>query len=46
MTFMVGYPEYIAGWLLMFRKQAKILSPQSLVDLTKKMISELNEQYS
>lgn len=45
MTFMVGYPEYIAGWLLMFRKQAKILSPQSLVDLTKEMIRELSEQY-
>lgn len=45
MTFMVGHPEYIAGWLLTFRKKAKILSPQSLVDRTKSMIQELQEQY-
>jgi predicted DNA-binding transcriptional regulator YafY len=46
MTFMVGHPEYIAGWLLMFRKQAKVLSPQSLKDLMKTMVQELHEQYS
>lgn len=45
MTFMVGFPEYIAQWLLTFRKQAKIISPQSLIDLTKNMILELQQQY-
>lgn len=45
MKFMIAYPEYIAGWLLSFRKQARVLAPQSLVDLMKKAVNELSEQY-
>jgi predicted DNA-binding transcriptional regulator YafY len=46
MTFMIGHPEWTAGWLLMFLKKAKVLSPQSLKDRMKTMVQELSEQYS
>ncbi len=46
MNFMIGYPEYFAQWLLTFKKQAVIKSPDSLKDVMRKMVQELYEHYS
>ncbi|OSZ79413.1 hypothetical protein CAP35_14515 [Chitinophagaceae bacterium IBVUCB1] len=46
MKFMVAHPEYIASWLLSFKSQATILYPQSMIDLMKNWVKELQTHYS
>lgn len=46
MKFMVAHPEYVASWLLTFKSCATILYPQSIKDLMRNWIAELQAHYS
>lgn len=46
MTFLAGSLYYFATWLVSFGKEVKIISPDTLITLTRELVEELQEHYS